>query len=159
MTGIIYGSTMGNTENAAKMIAEKLGDAELVSVTEMDGSIFEKYDRILFGCSTWGVGDLQDDWESGIDTIKNVDFSGKQIGFFGCGDQEMYPDSFVDALGTLYEAVKDTAGEIVGKCSVDGYEFSASTAVIDGEFVGLPLDEDNQSEMTSKRITAWVAGL
>lgn len=150
---------MGNTENAAKLIAEKLGDSELLTVAEMKADTFGKYDMILFGSSTWGVGDLQDDWESGIEILRKADLAGKKVGIFGCGDQEMYSDSFVDAIGTLYEAVRGSAEEVVGSWPVDDYEFANSTAVVDGAFVGLPLDEDNQSEMTEERISSWVAGL
>ncbi len=159
MTGIIYGSTMGNTENAAKKIAEQLGDAELIEVSEMNSDTFAKYDMVLLGSSTWGVGDLQDDWEGAIDVLRDADLSGKKVGFFGCGDQEMYADSFVDALGTLYEAVKDSADAVVGAWPTDNYEFSNSRAVVDGKFVGLALDEDNQSDMTDERISDWVASL
>nr|MBA3924398.1 flavodoxin FldA [Nostocaceae cyanobacterium] len=34
-----------------------------------------------------------------------------------------------------------------------------SKAVRDGKFVGLALDEDNQSELTAERIKAWAAQL
>ena len=159
MTGIIYGSTTGNTEHAAKLIVERLEDSELIPVNEISEELFHKYDMVLLGSSTWGIGELQDDWESGIEILKRCDFSGKKVGFFGCGDQQLFSDSFVDSLGILYEAVKDTAGEIVGKCHLDGYEFTASAAVVDGSFIGLPLDADNQPEMTAERIIEWVEGL
>ncbi len=159
MTGIIYGSTMGNTEKAAKKIAELIGDSELIEVSAINEETFIKFDMILLGSSTWGTGDLQDDWESKIDTLRDADLAGKKVGFFGCGDQEMYADSFVNALGTLYEAAKDSAREIVGAWPSDDYDFSSSTAIVDGQFVGLALDEDNQPEMSEERIKAWVAGL
>ena len=83
-------------------------------------------------------------------------FRVKKLVFFGCGDQEGYPDSFVDALGTLYNAVKGSAGEIIGKWPVEGYTFDESTAVIDGMFIGVALDDDNQPNLTEKRIEDWV---
>jgi len=30
---------------------------------------------------------------------------------------------------------------------------------VDGQFVGLPLDESNESDQTDKRIDAWISGL
>jgi flavodoxin I len=39
----------------------------------------------------------------------------------------------------------------------DSYEFEYSQAVIDGVFVGLALDDDNQSEWTQASTQAWVA--
>ena len=155
MIGIIYGSTLGNTENAANAIADKLKESELVNVSEISKNTFDKYDVILLGSSTWGSGELQDDWESKINILKDLDFSGKKIGFFGHGDQEMYSDTYVDALGILYEAVKDSNCEFVGQWPTDGYSFTNSSAVVDGKFVGLALDENNQPDLTDSRITAW----
>lgn len=160
MTCIVFGSMMGNTEKAASLIAEKLKDeTRLVCVSDMTPEIFEGCSTVLLGSSTWGAGDLQDDWESKIDVLKVVDLSDKKVGFFGCGDQEMYPDSFVDAIGTLYGAVQSAAGEIVGNWPTDGYNFTESAAVVDGKFVGLALDEDNQPELTGSRIEEWVLTL
>ena len=40
--------------------------------------------------------------------------------------------------------------------SADDYNFEDSEAVIDGEFVGLALDEMNESDKTDERIDAWI---
>ena len=37
-----------------------------------------------------------------------------------------------------------------------GYDFEGSAAVEDGYFVGLVLDEENQSNLTPQRIKQWV---
>ena len=34
--------------------------------------------------------------------------------------------------------------------------YASFTATRDGKFVGLALDEDNQSELTNKRIIEWI---
>ncbi len=47
----------------------------------------------------------------------------------------------------------------MGQWPTEGYDFDASKAVKNGQFVGLALDEDNQSELTESRITTWVAQL
>lgn len=158
MIGIFYGSSMGNTEEAARSIKDKLTeDAEVIEIAKATKESFNEFDTILLGSSTWGFGDLQDDWEDKLSVLKEANLSGKKIGFFGCGDQEAYSDTFADALGTLYEAVKDSGGEFIGSWSTDGYTFSASTAVQNGSFVGLVLDADNQAEMTEERVSAWIA--
>ena len=41
--------------------------------------------------------------------------------------------------------------------STDGYTFDDSAAVIDGQFVGLPLDDVNEDSKTDGRIDAWIA--
>lgn len=40
-----------------------------------------------------------------------------------------------------------------------GYSYDSSEACVDGQFVGLPLDESNESDQTDKRIDAWISGL
>ena len=47
----------------------------------------------------------------------------------------------------------------MGKTSTDGYSFSDSKGADDGEFLGLVIDENNQSNLTDERIAAWVEKL
>jgi flavodoxin I len=55
----------------------------------------------------------------------------------------------------IYDAIKDKV-KIVGQVPDEGYTYDDSTAVIDGIWVGLPLDEDNEYDLTSQRLQAWV---
>ena len=41
----------------------------------------------------------------------------------------------------------------------DGYTFGDSEAVIDGKFIGLPLDDINEEDKTDTRIKAWIAAI
>lgn len=84
---------------------------------------------------------------------------GKKVALFGLGDQASYSESFVDGLGILYDAVAEEGAVIVGATSTNGYEFSESRAVRDGQFVGLVLDEDNQPSESEQRIASWIAQL
>jgi flavodoxin I len=45
----------------------------------------------------------------------------------------------------------------VGLTDTKGYEFEGSTAVRDGQFVGLVLDQDNQAGKSEKRIASWTS--
>ncbi|MDR1554766.1 MAG: flavodoxin, partial [Campylobacteraceae bacterium] len=45
------------------------------------------------------------------------------------------------------------------KNSIEGYSFEESTAVVDGKFVGLIVDEDNQSDLTESRVEKWVESI
>ena len=40
---------------------------------------------------------------------------------------------------------------LVGPVDTEGYEYEESEAVVDGKFIGLPLDEDFEPEMTDER--------
>ena len=150
---IIYGSTTGNTEEAANLIAAELGGTA-INITEASPADFEA-DLLILGSSTWGVGELQDDWFDGLETVANANLKDKQVALFGEGDQNGFADSFIDAVGIIYEKVIAAGAVVIGKWSTEGYEHSNSTAEIDGSFVGLALDEDNQPGLTQERIKEW----
>ncbi|MEA3505393.1 MAG: flavodoxin [Bacteroidota bacterium] len=159
--GIFYGSSTGNTEAAAKQIQKELGEgiAKTFDVANAKASDIEQFSNLIFGSSTWGIGDMQDDFEDFLSQIKKANLEGKKAAIFGFGDQEMYADSYVDAIGEIYETLDGKGCQIVGKVSTDGYEYDESKAVVDGQFVGLPLDEENQSNLTDNRIKHWVEQL
>lgn len=157
-THIIYGSDGGMTRSVAKKIAKKI-DAEVFDIKTATVAHFEDCDLLILGAPTYDVGELQDDWKSGINTLKSANLNGKKVALFGLGDQMTYPDSFADAVGILYDALDGKNAELVGKTSTDGYEFSESRAVHDGSFVGLIIDQDSQSGQTAKRIEAWTSQL
>ena len=152
---VVYGSAMGNTEGAAKLIAEKLGVSDVLNIADTDASKLNSYDKLVIGTSTWGSGDLQDDWDA-FD-FGGLKLHGKTVAVFGMGDSESYSDSFCSGMGKLAAKLKEAGANIVGAVSTEGYSFEASEAVENGNFVGLALDNDNQEDQTESRIDAWVA--
>ncbi len=155
-TAIIYGSTMGNTKSVAEKIAGKIPGATLIDVSNLNISDLEQYTNLILGTSTWGLGDLQDDWDSFLPQLKKADLTGKTIALFGVGDSSSYPDTFVDGMGIIYDSIKDKGYKIMGSVSTEGYSFDESRAVENNQFVGLALDEDNESNETDSRINNWV---
>lgn len=151
---VVYGSAMGNTEGAANLIAEKLGISDVLNVADVDAQKLNSYDKLICGTSTWGSGDLQDDWDA-FD-FGGLSLSGKTVAIFGMGDCESYSDSFCGGMGKLAEKLKEAGATLVGQISTDGYSFESSEAVVDDKFVGLALDNDNQEDQTESRIDAWV---
>ena len=92
--------------------------------------------------------------------LKSANLTGKTIALFGCGDSESYPDTFCDAIGLLYDELKETGCRFTGNhVATDGYTFSSSVSVVNGDFAGLPLDETNEADQTTARIEAWVKSL
>ena len=160
-TAIIYGSTTGTTEDIAGRIASKLNIAQgdIYEISKVTADTVAGYDTLLLGSSTWGSGDLQDDWYDGIETLKGADLAGKKIALFGCGDSSSYSDTFCSALGTIYNDLKDSGATFVGSVDPSDYTVDGSDAVVDGQFVGLPIDEVNESDKTDERISNWVASL
>lgn len=156
-TGIIYGSTTGTTENVASLIAGKLGvDASDVhDVSKLTAELAESYEVLVLGTSTWGDGELQDDWYDGIKVLKGIDMADKTIALFGCGDSESYPDTFCDGMGILFEDLKDSGCRFIGAVDASEYTYSSSVAETDGKFVGLAIDDVNENHRTESRVSAW----
>ncbi|MBW4668097.1 MAG: flavodoxin FldA [Cyanomargarita calcarea GSE-NOS-MK-12-04C] len=157
--GLFFGTQTGKTEFVAEVIQKELGGDSVVTlhdVANADSSDFEGYQYIIVGCPTWNIGELQSDWDGLYNELNDVDFSGKKVAYFGTGDQIGYADNFQDAIGIIEEKISEQGGITVGYWSTDGYDFNESKALKDGKFVGLALDEDNQSELTDSRIKKWV---
>jgi flavodoxin I len=160
--GLFYGTQTGNTETIAEAIQNQLGGdsiVELNDISDVSPEDFEPYQYLIIGCPTWNIGELQADWEGFYDELDNIDFKGKKVAYFGCGDQIGYADNFQDAMGILEEKISGLGGQTVGMTSTVGYEHQESKAVRGGQFCGLAIDEDNQSDLTDERIKAWVTQL
>jgi flavodoxin I len=155
--GIFYGSSTGQTELVAEKLQHILGDenADLINVDGASESDLQKYPYLIFGTPTWGVGEMQDDWEDFSELVEKADLREKKIALFGLGDQDTYPDSFADGVGMLYDKIKDRT-KIVGKWNKNGYYFNESEAFRDNAFVGLILDQENQASKTAERLEKWV---
>ena len=156
--GLFYGSLTGYTESVADEIASKLGNIKvgLHDVAHCHADAMTAYDYLIMGTPTWGDGELQKDWESYVRHFDSAGLSSKTVALFGLGDQAHFGDRFLNAMGTLYDKVVSCGATVVGGWPTDGYAFNDSTAVRNGEFVGLALDEANQPDLTSERIARWI---
>ena len=157
-TIVIYGSSTGTCEAIAETIAQKLG-CEVINVQDLTADVVNNNQNLILGTSTWGAGELQDDWYDGLKILQQADLSGKTIALFGCGDSESYGDTFVGGISELYNGIKASGATFVGSVDTDGYTFDDSEAVVDGKFVGLPLDDVNEDDKTDTRIEAWIADI
>jgi flavodoxin I len=158
--GLFFGSSTGNTAGAADLIVEALQAIPGVTVDlyEISKKNLEKipaYSKLIFGCPTWNIGELQDDWALAIDDFQKLDLTGKQVALFGTGDQYAYPDSYQDALGIIALYAVDSGAEIVGFWPTDGYEYEDSQGVFEGMFCGLALD-DSQMGQFGELVARWV---
>lgn len=155
--GIFYGSTTGYTAEVANRLAKALG-VEMKDVHDVANTAPSKlgeYDIIILGSSTWGNGDMQENWEDFIQGAEAMYLKGKKIAVFGCGDENM-SDTFCNAVGEIYRRMQGTEAEFIAPFNADGYDFAKSGAIVDGVCVGLVLDEVNHSDLTDGRIAEWV---
>jgi flavodoxin I len=164
--GIFFGTDTGNTRKIAKAIHKALGDdADApVNVQKAEPEDLLKYESLILASPTLGDGELpgleaggeSESWGEFLPKLKELDFSGKTIALVGLGDQQGYPDNFVDAIGIIHKRLSKAGATFVGEWSTDGYEYNKSKAVVDGKFVGLVLDQDNQKELTDGRLATWL---
>ncbi|MGN0915397.1 MAG: flavodoxin [Succinivibrio sp.] len=154
---LFYGTYTGVTGEVAEKIAAQLGK-ENVDVFNIatDGEKMNDYNKLIIGTSTWSIGELQEDWDNFMPKLAKMDFNGKTIALFGTGDQVGYPDTFLDGMAILYESFQERGAKFVGLWPTDGYDFTSQLPLHDADnFVGLAIDEDNQSELTDERIKTW----
>ncbi len=154
--GLVYGSDGGMTKDVCERLVNIIGEeyVELIDVSTSSAKQISSFDKLIFASSTWGEGDLQSDWEDFEVILDEIDFSNKTIALLGLGDQEGYGDTFAEAISLLYKKVKDA--KIIGHTSTDGYDYEESNSVMDGKFIGLVIDEENQDDLTQDRLEKWV---
>ena len=122
---IIYGSTTGNTERLAGYIKEGLIESGievvLKDVKEVSVKEVEEYPGVLLGCSTWGEGELQEDFLDFYEKMGEASWQGKKVGVFGPGDKGMYPDSFCKAVDSIEEKAKELGADLISESlKIDG---------------------------------------
>lgn len=158
--GIFYGSLTGVTADVAKRIGARLGvDAkDIHDVGNTAPSEVAPYENLIFGTSTWGSGEEEEDWLDFLDGLEVEDLRGKRIALFGCGDETM-ADTFCSGVGELYKRLKNTGAYFIGSYPADVYTFKHSEAIVDGKPVGLLLDQVNHPDLTDGRIDGWLLTL
>jgi len=160
---IFYGPLGGAVNRVADKIKNAIGEdkVEMVAVKNASVADLDKFDKIIFGASTvgkdtWDSEFSNNDWAKFLPELAKTNFSEKTVAVFGLGDHITYAQGFVDHIGVIGKALMENGAELVGPVSTEGYEFDESEAVIDEMFIGLPLDEDFEPELTDERIAAWV---
>lgn len=166
--GIFFGTDTGNTRRVAKDISSLLGStvaAKPVNIRNASVTDLLAYDVLIVGTPTYGDGQLPglstgnatESWEEFLPKLAGQDFSGKKVAIYGLGNQKSYPNEFVDAMFYLYESFKQCNATIIGgEWSTEGYHFKGSKAVLDGSFIGLVLDQENQKDLSSERLNTWL---
>ncbi|MGL5917760.1 MAG: flavodoxin [Cetobacterium sp.] len=155
--GIFYGTTSGITAGIVDEIEFYLKKVDYEVFDVADGiDQMSQLENLILVSPTYGVGELQKNWENVYEEFKNIDFSGKVVGIVGVGNQFAFGESYVGAMRKLYDVVEKNKGKVVGFTSTEGYKYEETEAVIDNMFIGLALDESNQDNETPDRIKVWI---
>jgi flavodoxin I len=163
---IFFGPENGAVHRVAKLLASKMENQkpDLILLNEASAGDLARYKKIIFGISTvgrdtWDQKFENVDWVKFMPAVSSFDFTGKKVAVFGLGDHITYAYHFVNSMGTLAKMVVKNGGQLLGKVSPDGYTFQDSEALEGGLFLGLPIDEDFEPELTEDRLICWVEQL
>lgn len=164
--GIIYWPKEGSVENIAKKIYEQFDKAnvDIYDILSIEATDLVNYDCLIMGGSTVGAEiwqEAKDDnkWSIFFGELDKLNLKDKAVAIFGLGDQILYPNNFVDGMVLIRDEFEKRGANIIGSWSTEGYTFSDSLAVEGENFIGLAVDENQQEDLTDKRINDWLEKL
>jgi len=123
---IVYGSTTGNTESAARQIGKiltregvevRIQDVVKTKVEELGQGV----DVTLLGASTWGDSEVefQEDFATFFEEMDKANLKDKKVAVFGCGDSSY--THFCGAVDQLQEKVEGMGGKVINDpLKIDG---------------------------------------
>ncbi|UUV18778.1 flavodoxin [Fusobacteria bacterium ZRK30] len=154
--GLFYGTTGGRTTGVVDEFDFNLRDE--VEIFDVANGIekIKEFENLILVTPSYGFGELEAHWEAVIEDFKKIDLKGKTLALVGLGSQTTFGESFVGALEILYKIIIKNGGKIIGLTSTEGYHFEECEAIVEGKFMGLVLDEENQDDMTPDRIYDWL---
>jgi len=164
-TILVYWPKKGNVESTAAKVAAHFNEdsIDVFTISELDVNKLADYDFMIFGGSTIGADNWEDahtsKWYAFFEELKKVNLAGKTAAIYGLGDQILYPEHFVDGMAVIRDELVSAGAKIIGRWPVEGYEHTGSKSEEDGYFIGLALDDDQQSELSAGRIEKWVGSL
>lgn len=145
------------------MVGEKVG-AVPINLGRVDvlGDL-NVYDGLIIGAPTWNTG-ARKNWsgtsfDGYLDEIRELDMSGTPVAVFGCGDSFERRSNFCDAIEEIHSAFKAAGAKMIGYVDASAYQHTESKSVVDDKFLGLPLDQENQVDLTEGRVEAWISQL
>lgn len=159
---IFYGSTTGNTEFIAKKLHKQLNTKNTLckNVKNLSQEELKAFDLLILGCSTWGPGLMQDDMKSFLDKYAGgIIKESKHIAFFALGDQTIYPESFAESLDKMASIFHNAKPKHIGIIKSENYFYADKLKAKHTTFQGLAIDEDNESNLSDKRIEKWIKQL
>ncbi len=115
---VVFGSTTGNTESVAEVVARTLEEAGLAvdlknAASVKAAGLAEGYDLVVFGCSTWGDDEieLQEDFVPLYDDLGAAGLVGRKVAVFGCGDSSY--THFCGAVDAIAEKAAALGAKVI----------------------------------------------
>ena len=117
---IMYGSSTGNTESIAQKLEELVAAAghevTLLNAAEAAAeNLADGYDAVLFGCSAWGMEDLelQDDFAPLFDEFDRMNLQGRKVAAFASGDREY--EHYCGAVDAIEARARELGADIIAE--------------------------------------------
>lgn len=164
-TALLYSPRGGNVNKVAIKLGELIGvdKVDIIHVLHVAERDLDKYDQIILlgstvGADHWDNEIIVDEWQEFFTRMEGNGFAGKKVAIVGLGNSVLYPEHFADGMANLYKKSKEKEATIYGSVDAEGYTFTDSEAVNDeGIFCGLPIDEDNEDDLTTERLENWIS--
>lgn len=164
-TVLFFSPEGGNVDSVANKLGELIGNdkVDIIPAKEVEKGDLYKYNNIILvgstvGADHWNNEVVADEWPEFFTKIREISFEKKKVAIVGLGNSVLYPEHFADGIAILYERIKQQNGELLGFVDAKDYDFTDSEALNDkGFFCGLPIDEDNEAELTTERLEKWIS--
>ena len=170
-TAIFFSPEGGNVNSVTLKLGEVIGNNKvdiipvICSNRGSDKYDLIKYNQVIFvgstvGADHWSNKTIVDEWQEFFRKIDAISFEGKKVAIVGLGNSVLYPEHFADGIAHLHRKITNKKAKIFGHVEAEGYTFTDSEALNnDGLFLGLPIDEDNEYNLTTERLEKWVSKL
>jgi len=166
-TAIFFSPEGGNVNRVTIQLGEVIGNekVDIIPANKVVKENLYKYKQIIFvgstvGADHWSNKTIADEWQEFFRKIDEISFEDKKVALVGLGNSVLYPEHFADGMSHLYKQIANKKAKIFGFVEAEGYTFTDSEALNDeGLFLGLPIDEENEYDLTAGRLEKWVSKL
>jgi flavodoxin I len=164
-TALIFSPVGGNVNSVTNKLGELIGNdkVDIIPVEEVEKEDIDKYDKLILlgstvGADHWNNETVPDEWPGFFAKIQEISLENKKIAIVGLGNSFIYPSHFADGMAILHDQLTKLNAKVLGKVESEGYDFTDSESLDeDGFFCGLPIDEDNEPELTDERLESWIS--
>ena len=119
---IVYTTRTGKTKKLAEAMEERIieegSKVDLFTASEVEAKTLLDYDLVLLGSSTYGDGELLEEFDTLYADMDTIDMTGKRSACFGSGSTN-YPQ-FCNAVNLLESKLIDRGAKIAS----DSYKIS-----------------------------------
>ncbi len=164
-TALLYSPEGGNVNRVTIKLGKVIGNekVDIIPVGKVVKGELDKYKQIIFVASTVGADHwtneiIVDEWQEFFKKVDEISFEDKKLAIVGLGNSVLYPEHFADGMAHLNTKITEKKGKILGFVDAKDYTFTDSEALNDdGFFCGLPIDEDNEEDLTTERLEKWIS--